>query len=94
MEVDAEEVKSDAAPVINIAGFSTIDEFTKVTKCTKPKQRRSKIKEFFCHFGRLVMLSLLKDLNAPMHFLQVRPEVYMLPVPHLVKLLNFNRTRY
>lgn len=30
MEVDTEETKSDTASVINIAGFSTIDEFTKV----------------------------------------------------------------
>lgn len=30
MEIDKEDEKTDTAPVINIAGFSSIDEFTKV----------------------------------------------------------------
>lgn len=30
MEVDAEEPKPEAPPIINIAGYSTIDEFAKV----------------------------------------------------------------
>lgn len=84
MEVETEEAKSDTAPVnINIAGFSSIDEFTKVCQCQY--KRRQDLSFNNIYFYRLVMLLLLKDLNAQMHFLLVPPEVYMRPVLHSVK---------
>lgn len=96
MEVDTEEIKSDTASVIDIAGFSTIDEFTKVCQYNNNFAKKKNDRKSFENIpiDRLLMLPLLKDLEPQMHFLQVQPGVYMQHVLHLVKLSNFNRTRY
>ncbi|KAG4077921.1 hypothetical protein HA402_013855 [Bradysia odoriphaga] len=74
MEVDAEEPKPEAAPVINIAGFSTIDEFAKAanlavvegSKCTNafPSGPTRSLYAACPAFSKVVEFQSNKILNA------------------------------